>query len=323
MKSRLRKILFEVARHAAARLTPSDRRALVLRLLNDKSLTRPHRFELLSELARTLDITRVSARGDCGTISGSPEDAMIFQHYVLYGTWAGTVNETLQSFFSDGRGSYLDIGANIGLTLVPLARRHPAIICHAFEPEPASHDNLALNVAENCSASNVVLHRFALHDRAGMMPFEIAKRNLGDHRLHAKSSLPTDEEETGRRLIEVPCKRLDDLALELSEPLFVKIDVQGAEPFVIDGGKATLAAATAMIVEWSPYHMACLGADSGKLLAFMTENFRWGVIHENEAEGLSLKGHIKPVTDWLRNTLPAWIDTRQHADVLVSKSFPG
>ncbi len=310
------------ARRAAATWALSAKLALAQRLLNDRSLTAAHGFDLLSILARQLDIPRVSARGREGMISGSPQDAEIFRHYIKYGVWAGALNAALQSFFGQGRGSYLDIGANIGLTLIPLARRHPAVACHGFEPEPANHDNLALNIAENCPASNVVLHRLALHREAGAMPFEIAERNLGDHRLHVATGLAAHEGEAGRRLIEVACARLDDLALALDRPLFVKIDVQGAEPFVIDGGRATLASADAIFIEWSPYHMARAGADPGLLLAFMTENFHWGIIYEDEAAGLSRKGPIRAVTSWLQATLPTWSDTSQQVDVLVSKALP-
>ena len=38
-------------------------------------------------LARRLKVRRVSVKGRYGTISGSPDDTMIFAHYARYGVW--------------------------------------------------------------------------------------------------------------------------------------------------------------------------------------------------------------------------------------------
>ncbi len=55
----------------------------------------------------------------------------------------------------------------------------------------------------------------------------------------------------------------------------------------------------------------------------MTENFWWGVIHEAERSGISRKGHINAVTNWLEASIPAWQETMQQVDELVSKPFSG
>jgi hypothetical protein len=44
-------------------------------------------------------------------------------------------------------------------------------------------------------------------------------------------------------------------------PLAVKIDTQGAEPFVFSGGSRTLAGADLIIAEWAPYWLGRLGGD--------------------------------------------------------------
>jgi hypothetical protein len=41
----------------------------------------------------------------------------------------------------------------------------------------------------------------------------------------------------GRRTVEVPAVPLDDFLDRVAEPLAVKIDTQGAEPFIISGGQ--------------------------------------------------------------------------------------
>jgi len=47
-------------------------------------------------------------------------------------------------------------------------------------------------------------------------------------------------EEHKRATIDVQGVRLDEIAGNLNEPLAVKIDTQGAEPFAVSGGKETL-----------------------------------------------------------------------------------
>src|SRR5882762_4083900 len=66
---------------------------------------------------------------------------------------------------------------------------------------------------------------------------------------------------------------LDDLHLGIKGPLVIKIDTQGAEPFVFSGGKETLSKADLIVVEWSPYHMARLGGESQSPLRTINSGF--------------------------------------------------
>jgi FkbM family methyltransferase len=90
-----------------------------------------------------------------------------------------------------------------------------------------------------------------VYDRNVSSPFEIAVRHSGDHRI----SLPDAKGERGehnRQKIIVAAKRLDDVVTDLPEPIAVKIDVQGAEPFVISGGRNTISRAILVGLEFWP-----------------------------------------------------------------------
>jgi hypothetical protein len=66
---------------------------------------------------------------------------------------------------------------------------------------------------------------------------------------------------------------LDDIVPEnLSKPA-VKIDVQGAEPFVVQGGDRTLKQAGLIIMEFAPYLMGRMDADPEVVLRFLSTNF--------------------------------------------------
>ena len=121
--------------------------------------------------------------------------------------------------------------------------------------------------------ANVKSHQLALFDRKAKLPFEIAEENLGDHRIHIETGLVAKQGEIGRKVIDVCAVPLDDLHLRIKGPLLIKIDTQGAEPFVFSGGKATLSKADLIVVEWSPYHMARVGGDPMVVINFLQREF--------------------------------------------------
>ena len=81
--------------------------------------------------------------------------------------------------------------------------------------------------------------------------------------------------EQTRDTIHVQADRLDAVLERLRRPLGVKIDTQGAEPFVIAGGASVLAAADVLSLEFWPYSMLRMG-DIGQLTSFLAHHFREG-----------------------------------------------
>ena len=56
-----------------------------------------------------------------------------------------------------------------------------------------------------------------------------------------------------------------------------KIDTQGAEPFVIAGGREVLSCVGLLAIEFSPYHMRNLGSDPDVVLDFLATFTRLAV----------------------------------------------
>jgi FkbM family methyltransferase len=136
---------------------------------------------------------------------------------------------------------------------IPVAR-NPLVRCIAFEPEPFNFSFLKRNVARNAPDGSVEFHRIALYNSHALLPMAIAEENFGDHRL-------TITEVPGRRTIEVTAMPLDEFLDKISGPLAVKIDTQGAEPFIIAGGAQVLEKADLLVMEFCPYLMRQLGGD--------------------------------------------------------------
>jgi FkbM family methyltransferase len=132
---------------------------------------------------------------------------------------------------------------------------------YAFEPEPRNHDLLARNVARNGYA-NVTLVQKALSREPGEAPLHLDRDNLGDHRLG-----PVRER---RPAVRVGVTTLDEsLAARAVRVDFLKLDVQGREPAVLDGARELLASGRAlwMLTEFWPPAIEETGDDPGAFLS--------------------------------------------------------
>ena len=206
-----------------------------LRLVLGSDLCRRRsRFRLLSRLAVDSGVVALSVDGDYGVIQSAASDAHILFRYSEERRFADRTNKLIAEFFRDGAGSYIDVGANIGMTVIPIAR-NPLVQCLAFEPEPTNFANLVANVATNCPHRNVVTEQIALFSHADRLTLELAPENLGDHRVRT-SNAPGYWREQKRHTIEVQARPLDSAVGALQLPLAIKIDTQGAEPYVFGGG---------------------------------------------------------------------------------------
>lgn len=157
----------------------------------------------------------------------------------------------------------LDIGANIGIYTVFLARHVPRI--DAFEPEPSVLPRLRRNLSLN-KVANVSVHETCVGLKSGTVAFLKAdERNQGIGRIATES---VDVEH--RR-----CVSLDDfLNLSIVEPCLIKMDIEGAELLAIQGGRQALANRTApvsLLIETHPAEISQLGGTLDQLAASVQE----------------------------------------------------
>lgn len=137
-------------------------------------------------------------------------------------------------------GLVLDIGANVGIMSIHLARAVPGGHLHSFEPMPENFSTLSWLV-RHYRIRNITLHQMALGDSEGelemVMPEEDHVRMQGLSRVvGANDRYPEGEKRV------VPVKRLDDLAfLEGLDVAGIKIDVEDFEEYVFKGGREMLA----------------------------------------------------------------------------------
>jgi FkbM family methyltransferase len=239
------------------------------------------------DLAEQLGIRKLYATGDYGELLGYIDDHALFMRYVLERTYAPGIVTAFADFFAGrGGGTYLDIGANIGATTIPIARDRN-VACFAFEPEPRNFSALEHNVLRNCNHANVRLFNLALFDRPGDLAFELSKENPGDHRVRIGDPSGRRDAlgESRRQLITVKAARLDDLlsSERLRGPVCAKIDIQGAEANLYRGGRAVLGACEMIVTEFWPYGIARIGEDPVALLELFATDFPLCRIHPPSA----------------------------------------
>lgn len=253
---------------AATGIPVRARRALMQALAPDGD------FTMFQTLAKGAGVQGLRVAGAYGVIEGSIYDHAILARYAQTKTWCEAENQFFVRFFAQrGAGTYLDIGANLGLTTIPVAQ-NPAVSCLAFEPEPVNFEYLRANVLKNCTSGNVQLLNLALFDRAGTLDFELSERNMGDHRVRLAATAGAFEEDQ-RAVIRVRAQPLDAVIdrSSLKRPLAAKVIAQGAEAHIVGGGRAILSEAEAMVIEYYPYAMRRLQGDVAGLIDFVGRHF--------------------------------------------------
>jgi FkbM family methyltransferase len=239
----------------------------------------PNRFlyEVFYQSGRALGITGYEVTGDFGPFIGPLYDQSILKPYLEYHTWSPVIVKHFLDFFEKhGKGSFYDLGANIGLVTSPIAQnRHVKCIC--FEPDPDNFSFLVANISRNCRFGNVTTVNAAVSDNHGQLRFEKSEYNSGDHHISKSGS------------IIVKTVKLDEYLSE-NMPIGVKIDCQGAEPLIILGGTQTLARADLIVCEFWPWGIRRMGLSPESILKFVeTSNFPYvRVLRHNEPVGTPL-----------------------------------
>jgi FkbM family methyltransferase len=278
-------------------------------------------FDGFQQMGHALGVESISVRGKNGLVWGSLNDRWLLGNYALRREWSSDMIGVFQHFFSanDG-GTYLDIGANIGLTLFPIAQ-NPRVQCYAFEPEPRNFEYLNLGLRENCTSGNVVVNQLALFDRRSKIKFELCPINLGDHRVRMAE---TDGllGEASRETIVIDADRLDDIVdvNRLKRPIAIKIDTQGAEPNIFIGGPTSMAAAELVSMEFAPYWMRRIGGDIETEFHILAAHFREGHVGSGDTERGTL--NWRPIPAVVEELRRYWEDPAigtRYFDVIVRK----
>lgn len=158
----------------------------------------------------------------------------------------------------------VDVGANIGYFSLLAARKVGSQgKVYAFEPHPDNYALLVKNIQAN-NYTNIVALQKAVSNTSGTLRLFGSSTNHGRHSLEPSNVLNLVNE------VEVEAITLDEYLQQVVKSQQVdllKIDVEGAEQMVIEGGRAILeAAAPIILMEFWPRGLRNLGGDPLELL---------------------------------------------------------
>lgn len=167
------------------------------------------------------------------------------------GYWEKSLSKWIINRFGDQGENFIDVGANLGYhtcLFSKLAANRGKVL--AIEPEPMNLELLRNNIKRN-HITNVEVLPIALGSEELRINLNIHKTsNRGRHSIVMPGSGVT---------LEVPVRKLDDVA-DLYFPnnqlvSLIKIDVEGYEPYVLNGGQRTIDRTQCLVMEFIPKMM--------------------------------------------------------------------
>lgn len=143
----------------------------------------------------------------------------------------------------------LDIGANIGQFATEIRQTLPNSKIYSFEPLKECFDNLNIKFKND---KNFKSFQFALGDKkeeVSMFKNEYLPSSSLLKLSHNHTELFPNTSKTTEEKISIV--KLDDLKLELEKNTLIKIDAQGYEDKIINGGLNTFSKARVLLIETS------------------------------------------------------------------------
>lgn len=206
---------------------------------------------------------------------------------------------------------FVDVGANIGTTVISAIRDFGAAAGLAFEMETRTFQLLRCNLILNGLEAVVDAHQLAITDHGREVEIEISDVNWGDNRVRTQQSqVPNLYQEGTREVRRVGGSRLEDV-LELSDLEnvgMVWIDTNGHEASVLSGAPSLLNSRVPVVLEYWPYGLR--RSDSVEQLhQIIRTNFSYFVDLRTDAADPISTGEVDGFMAQLQGT--------EHADLLL------
>jgi FkbM family methyltransferase len=177
----------------------------------------------------------------------------------------------------DGRGTVLDVGANIGMICIALLTHGWFGSAVAFEPAPRNLRLLERNAVQNGCADRIIRLPYALSARADELELELSEYNSGDNRIR-HSRVEGAWQEDRREVVRVPVRTLDgalaDARVDPGDVRLAWVDIQGHEGQFFQGARRLLACGAVPVVsEFWPYAILRSGMTQADYVRTVSELF--------------------------------------------------
>jgi len=194
----------------------------------------------------------------------------IDRHIIAFGYYDLNLDLCLQGNVKPGMVT-MDIGANIGTVTIHMAKLVKSYgVVHAFEPVPPILERLNGHVKLNKMEDVVRIHPIALSNGIGKMEVVYADEMTENQGMGSIAN--TDNEVVSLRC-EIPTTTIDDFVRKngVSHIDFIKIDIQGAETLLLEGGKDVFGRMSLdLLIEVSPSDLCFISKNSVDLMQMLS-----------------------------------------------------
>lgn len=210
-------------------------------------------------------------------------------------------------------GTFLDIGANVGSSVISALMLQPFDNGFAIEAAPDNVRYLRANLALSDMLDRVTVAPVGISDHSGSSYLWKNLDNCGDYRLEKAGASSTPKDALAGRE-SIPVSSLDDLArvhsIDATDVSFIWIDCQGSEGLIFDGGAQFFDEVRAPIfTEFWPYGLDRLGCSEAY--------FRFVEHDEVEAYIFKEGAFVSKDSGALRRYFKENLDSRAHTDLLL------
>lgn len=204
--------------------------------------------------------------------------------WLVVGRWEPDFFDIAGPFLCQG-GVFFDVGANFGCCTFGLLRDIPGgkVKCHLFEANRDICDCLNRS-AGLYRGESVRVNHACVSDREGLSGLVVNERHLGASFVSSHGAMKAENLILDRYIRDNGIRTVQ----------FMKIDVEGHEPFALNGAKESLASGCveAVYLEISSVHLSRSGSSPEKLLNTLSGlGFRAYWCRPADLERLRAEGH--------------------------------
>jgi len=209
--------------------------------------------------------------------------------------------EYLSSIVTPG-SHILDIGANIGVMSIALAKMHQTATIYCFEPCPLNYSLLNINSAIN-GTNNIITFNYALDIESRFVPMYKNKLNYGDHRIFK----PMDEEPfdiLAQKISAVNIHHFLNEALGEKYPTafeLIKIDAQGSDFKILESCLPLIKPSSTILIEYEPYLLFINGTSKEQIERILDRFKIIKILHHPNTVESTNKNKILDDFDNLKN----------------------